>query len=87
MAVGFFLQTLLESLAGPLAAFGFDFLLNFPQGPRARLFRVHLFPFVEVAGEPFIPTIRAVSRGQCPDAPNTIGLTPASLLSHPGRVR
>jgi hypothetical protein len=48
VAVGFFLQSLLESLACPFAAFGLHFHLNFPQGPRARLFRVHPFPFVEV---------------------------------------
>ena len=31
VAVGFFLQSLLQSLACPLASFGFYFHLNFPQ--------------------------------------------------------
>jgi len=48
MTVGFGLQSLLESLSGPFAAFGFHFHLNFPQGPGALLFSIHPFPFVEV---------------------------------------
>jgi hypothetical protein len=46
VAVGFFLQALLESLTRPFPAFGHDFLLNFPQGPRPRLFHFHPFPLV-----------------------------------------
>jgi hypothetical protein len=45
---GFCLQSLLESLSGPLAAFGFHFQFDLPQGSGARLFRIHPFPFVEV---------------------------------------
>jgi hypothetical protein len=48
MTVGFGLQSLLESLSGPFAAFGFHFHLNLLQGPGARLFSIHPFPFVEV---------------------------------------
>jgi hypothetical protein len=45
-AGGFFLQALLESLSGPLAAFGFHFQLDLPQGPRARYLWFHRLPFV-----------------------------------------
>jgi hypothetical protein len=48
MMVGFGLQSLLESLSCPFAAFGFHFHLNLPQCSRARLFSIHPFPFVEV---------------------------------------
>jgi hypothetical protein len=50
MMVGFGLQSLLESLARPFAAFGFHFHLNLPQSPGARWFSIHPFPFVEVLG-------------------------------------
>jgi len=43
---GFFLQALLESLARPLAPFGFHFQLDLPQGPGARYLWLHPFPFV-----------------------------------------
>jgi hypothetical protein len=36
MAVGFGLQSLLESLSGPFAAFGFHFHLKLPQSLGAR---------------------------------------------------
>ena len=67
VAVGFFLQTLLESLACPFAAFGFHFKFDFPQGPGPRLFRVHPFPLVEVlfwlgGGTVHTPIMGAVSR-------------------------
>ena len=48
MAVGFCLQSLLESLACPFAAFGLHFHLYLSQRPGARLFCVHPFPFVKV---------------------------------------
>jgi len=46
MTVGFFLQSLLESLARPFTSFGHYFHLNLPQRPGARLFSVHPFPLV-----------------------------------------
>ena len=48
MAVGFGLQSLLESLTCPFAAFGLHFQLYLPQRPGARLFCVHPFPLVKV---------------------------------------
>jgi hypothetical protein len=48
MSVGFFLQSLLKSLACPFAPFGQYFHLNLTQRPGARLFSVHPFPLVVV---------------------------------------
>jgi hypothetical protein len=48
MAVGFFLQSLLESLARPFPPFGHHFHFNLPQWPRARWLSVHPFPLVVV---------------------------------------
>src|SRR5688572_10260338 len=47
MSVGFFLQSLLKSLARPFASFGFHFQLNLSQRPRTRLLLFHPFPFVK----------------------------------------
>jgi hypothetical protein len=48
MAVGFGLQSLLESLACPFAAFGLHFHLYLPQRLGAHLLCVHPFPLVKV---------------------------------------
>lgn len=49
VTLGFFLEPLLQSLASPLAAFGFHFHLNFAQGARASGLTLHRFPWVVVA--------------------------------------
>jgi hypothetical protein len=48
MSVGFFLQSLLKSLARPFAPFGHYFHLNLTQRPGTRLLCVHPFPLVVV---------------------------------------
>jgi hypothetical protein len=74
MTVGFFLQSLLKSLSRPFAAFGHDFHLNLTQRPGTRLFSVHPFPLVVFFcwsdEEPFTPSSKPYSRGQCQDAPH-----------------
>jgi hypothetical protein len=48
MSVGFFLQSLLKSLARPFTPFGHYFLLDLSQRPGARLFSIHPFPLGSV---------------------------------------
>jgi hypothetical protein len=69
MTVGFCLQSLLESLSGPFAAFGFHFRLNLPQSLRARWFSIHRFPFVDVVVLVNGGTVHIPLWGQCQDAP------------------
>jgi hypothetical protein len=48
MAVGFFLQSLLKSLARPFPPFSHYFHLYLTQRPGARLLCVHPFPLVVI---------------------------------------
>jgi len=49
VTLGFFLEPLLQSLASPLAAFGFHFHLNLAQRARASRLDLHRVPWVVVA--------------------------------------
>src|SRR5210317_1650381 len=68
--VGFFLQSLLESLACPFTSLRLHFQLNLSQRLRTCLFVLHRLPFVVVRvmpdEEPFTPRLW----GQCQDAPS-----------------
>jgi hypothetical protein len=60
VTLGFFLEPLLQSLASPLAAFGFHFHLDLAQGARAARLRLHLFSFwwwlpLAPLAQPFAP--------------------------------
>lgn len=84
VTLGFFLQPLLQSLASPLAAFGFHFHLDLAQRARASGLGSHRVPWVVVAALAALATGFALHYGgQCQDAPRLTHQSPKTLPTLP----
>ena len=74
VTLGFFLQPLLQSLASPLAAFGFHFQFNLAQGAWASRLGLHRFPWVVVA------VLATRATGFAPHYGGSVKMRPSAIM-------